>query len=160
MARSKSNAARKRGVASKKRSVVSEKRSAVSKKRGATSTKPVSAKPSAGFPKRSALRDDVLDQVFKALSDRTRRALLERLTRGPANVTELAAPFEMSLPAVSKHLRVLEGAGLVRRQIHGREHVCALEPQPLDHLGQWIAARRAHWTESLDALAAYFEENE
>ena len=74
---------------------------------------------------------DRLDRTFAALADPTRRAMLARLSRGGATVTTLAAPFKTSLPAVSKHLKVLEKAGLIRRDIQGREHHCSLEPRPL-----------------------------
>lgn len=103
--------------------------------------------------KARATRDDRLDLVFGALSDRTRRALLARLEKAPASITELAAPFEMSLPAVSKHVRVLERAGLVVRRIDGRVHRCALEPAPLEELERWLGDRRRFWGESLDKLA-------
>jgi len=95
-----------------------------------------------------------LDQLFHALSDPTRRAIMARLTRGPALVTELAAPFATSLNAVSKHLRVLERAGLLRREVRGREHHCALEPGPLEGAAEWIAFYRRFWEHRLDALEA------
>jgi DNA-binding transcriptional ArsR family regulator len=93
-----------------------------------------------------------LNRVFHALSDPTRRAMLARLTRGEATVTSLAAPFTTSLPAVSKHLRVLEKAGLVRRDIRGREHHCSLEPRPLKTAAEWIAYHQHYWETRLDAL--------
>jgi DNA-binding transcriptional ArsR family regulator len=107
--------------------------------------------------KSSPRREDRLDRVFGALSDRTRRALLRRLERSPAMVTELAAPFAMSLPAVSKHLRVLERAGLVRRTIDGRVHTCALRPEPLEEADRWLARYRTLWEDSLEALALFVE---
>ncbi|WP_421725486.1 ArsR/SmtB family transcription factor [Bauldia sp.] len=104
--------------------------------------------------------DDRLDQVFHALADRTRRALLRRLTAGPAKITELAAPFAMSLPAVSKHVRVLERAGLVERAVSGRVHRCSFEAAALDDVEGWVAATRQFWTERLDSLAAYVAEDD
>ncbi len=93
-----------------------------------------------------------LDRVFHALADPTRRALLARLTKGGATVTELATPFATSLPAVSKHLRVLEDAGLLRRDVRGREHHCSLNPGPLRNAAEWIAFYREFWETRLDAL--------
>jgi DNA-binding transcriptional ArsR family regulator len=95
--------------------------------------------------------------LFRALADRTRRALLERLARGPAMVSELAEPFSMSLPAVSKHIRVLEEAGLLERSIDGRVHVCALRPEPLSELEEWARDQRAFWDERLERLARFVE---
>lgn len=96
--------------------------------------------------------EERLDRVFGALSDSTRRAMLARLTRGPAGVTELAQPFAISLQAVSKHLKVLERAGLVAREIDGREHRCSLRAGALETAAQWIAHRRVFWERTLDAL--------
>lgn len=96
-----------------------------------------------------------LDRVFSALADQTRRAILHRLSTGDALVTELAAPFDMSLAAVSKHVRVLERAGLVRRTIHGREHRCALSPRPLRDAAEWVEPYRAFWETRLDALEQF-----
>jgi DNA-binding transcriptional ArsR family regulator len=96
--------------------------------------------------------------VFKALGDQTRRELLARLAKGPAKVTELAKPFGMSLPAVGKHIRVLEKAGLVERTISGRIHRCALEAQPLKTAGDWLAHYERFWDETLAALDVYLEE--
>lgn len=93
-----------------------------------------------------------LDHVFGALADPTRRAILARLTRGEALVTELAEPFPISLNAVSKHVRSLERAGLVRRTVVGREHRCALEPAPLRQASNWLEHYRAFWEGRLDAL--------
>ena len=103
------------------------------------------------------LDEDRLDLVFGALSDRTRRALLARLAQQPAMVTELAAPFDMSLPAVSRHLRVLEQAQLVVRKVDGRVHQCALAAQPLHSIEQWLTHYRPFWENKLDALARYVE---
>ena len=93
-----------------------------------------------------------LTRVFHALADPTRRAMLARLSRGEATVTSLAAPFKTSLPAVSKHLRVLEKAGLIRRDIRGREHHCSLEPRPLRTAAEWIEYHQRFWETRLDAL--------
>ena len=101
--------------------------------------------------------DDHLDRVFHALGDRTRRALLARLLRRPSNVTELARPFAMSLPAVSRHVRVLESAGLVRRTIDGRVHRVALDAAPLRDADRWLASYRQFWEGNLEALARYVE---
>ena len=100
-----------------------------------------------------------LDLVFRALGDRTRRAQLARLKKGPARVTELAEPFDMSLPAISKHLKVLESAGLIRRDIEGRVHHCSLRPETLKEASQWLTEYRSFWEGTLDALAAYVEED-
>jgi DNA-binding transcriptional ArsR family regulator len=101
--------------------------------------------------------DDQLDRVFHALSDRTRRAVLCRLARGPASVSELAEPFAMSRPAVSKHLQVLEEASLIARAIDGRVHRCSLEALPLRDTAQWLETYSAFWDETLRALADYVE---
>ncbi len=95
-----------------------------------------------------------LNDTLLALADPTRRAILRRLASGQARITDLAAPFDMSLNAVSKHIKVLERAGLVRRQIAGREHRVALDPTPLDEVAAWISAQRAFWNRSLDNLEA------
>jgi DNA-binding transcriptional ArsR family regulator len=102
-------------------------------------------------------QSDRLDETLVALADPTRRAILSRLARGEARVTEIAAPFAMSLNAVSKHIRTLESAGLVRRRRCGREHLLSFEPRPLDAATAWIAAQRAMWNQSLDALEAMLE---
>lgn len=98
---------------------------------------------------------DYLDRVFKALGDQTRRELLARLTDGPAMVTELAKPFDMSLPAVGKHLRILERAGLIERTITGRMHWCELNAAPLKNADDWLNHYQAFWDETLDALSTY-----
>jgi DNA-binding transcriptional ArsR family regulator len=100
-------------------------------------------------------REERLDLVFHALADRTRRALLRRLGRGPAMVTELAKPFSISLPAVSKHLRVLERAHLVSRRVDGRVHRCSLDPERLSEVEGWLRERRGFWEQTLDSLAAH-----
>ncbi len=99
----------------------------------------------------------VLDATFGALADPTRRAILARLARGEAMVTELAAPFAMSLPAISKHLRVLESAGLLLREINGRVHRCRLAAGPMKNAAAWIAQYRAFWESQFDALEKYLE---
>lgn len=98
-----------------------------------------------------------LDSLFHALSDPARRAMLERLSRGPAPVSELARPLPMSLPSVMQHLGVLENAGLVRTQKAGRVRTCAIEPQALSQAEKWIHARRTEWEDRLDRLGAYLE---
>lgn len=95
-----------------------------------------------------------LDHTLLALADPTRRAILQHLAQGEARVTELADPFAMSLNGVSKHIRMLERADLVRRRRAGREHFLSLNPQPLDAAAKWIATQRTLWTARLDALAA------
>jgi DNA-binding transcriptional ArsR family regulator len=100
-----------------------------------------------------------LDLIFRALGDQTRRALLARLMQQPAMVTELAQPFAMSLPAVSRHIRVLEGAGLVRRTIDGRVHHCSLRAEPLKNVEAWLQHYRRFWEGTLDALAHYVEDD-
>ena len=103
--------------------------------------------------------EDRLDLVFHALSDRTRRALLDRLTRGPARITELARPFAMSLPAVSKHLRVLERARLIERTVSGRVHECSFGAAPLQEVERWLEHYRGFWEDKLAALARYVEDD-
>ncbi len=100
-------------------------------------------------------RDEQLDLIFHALADRTRRGVLSMLQAGPAKITDLAAPFELSLPAVSKHIRVLEEARLIERTIDGRVHQCALAATPLHDVEKWIGTYRDFWEQSLDSLANY-----
>lgn len=100
-----------------------------------------------------------LDLVLSALADPTRRALVERLAAGEAKVTDLAAPFDMSLEAVSKHIRRLEYAGLVTRRRFGRVHLIALEPAPLGEAVAWMDRQRAGWTARLDAIDAVLSTN-
>jgi DNA-binding transcriptional ArsR family regulator len=95
-----------------------------------------------------------LDHTLMALADPTRRAILQRLSRGDARVTELAQPFAISLNAVSKHIRMLERAQLVRRRRAGREHILTLNPEPLDAAASWIETQRAAWAARLDVLEA------
>ncbi len=96
-----------------------------------------------------------LDRLFHALADPTRRAMVERLSRGPAPVSELARPLPMSLPAAMQHLTVLEAAGLVRSEKIGRVRRCAIEPRALSQAEQWINARRLEWEQRLDRLDDY-----
>ena len=96
--------------------------------------------------------------MLAAVSDPTRRAILEQLARGPARVTDVAAPFAMSLAAVSKHVKVLEGAGLVRRTRKGREHTLSLEAAPLREVARWAGRYERFWTERVDRLEAFFKE--
>ena len=103
---------------------------------------------------------DSLDLVFQALSDATRRDMLARLARGPTQVTELAQPYSMSLPAASKHIRVLERAHLVSRTVEGRNHLCALSARPLKDAEAWLAEYRQFWEQTIEALARYVEGNE
>jgi DNA-binding transcriptional ArsR family regulator len=95
-----------------------------------------------------------LDHTLIALADPTRRAILQRLSRGEARVTELAEPFDISLNSVSKHIRILERAELVRRRISGREHFLTFNPAPLESAAEWIERHRTFWTGRLDALEA------
>jgi DNA-binding transcriptional ArsR family regulator len=104
--------------------------------------------------------DDRLDAVLHALAHRTRRNLLNRLAAGPAMVGELAEPIDMTRVAVSKHLRVLEDARLISRTIDGRVHRCALRPEVLQEVEQWLASYRVFWTEKLDALAGLAEDGD
>ena len=93
-----------------------------------------------------------IDETLLALADSTRRAILKRLSTGEARVTELARPFDISLNAVSKHIRILERARLVRRRVEGREHFLAFNPKPLDETIKWLETQHAFWTARLDAL--------
>ena len=96
------------------------------------------------------------ESVFVAISDPTRRAIIDRLARGPARVTDVAEPFAMSLNAVSKHLKVLERAGLVHRARQGREHVLTLDLAPLDEVVRWASSLERYWNDRLDRLEAFF----
>ena len=99
----------------------------------------------------------MLNRTFAALADPTRRRILAHLSRGDRCVTDLARPHAMSLPAVSKHLRVLENAGLLRRRRYGRVHQLKLEAKPMQEAIRWIEEYRKFWDGSLDRLAAYLE---
>ena len=93
-----------------------------------------------------------LSNTYAALSDGSRRAILARLLTGPARVTEIAEPFDLSLNAVSKHIRVLERAGLIRREVKGREHHLSIDPRPLAAAANWIEEQRSFWETRVDAL--------
>jgi DNA-binding transcriptional ArsR family regulator len=98
------------------------------------------------------LQTQRLDTVFHALGDATRRQMLRELTRGERTVSELAEPFAMSLAAASKHIKALENAGLIRREVRGRTHVCSLEPGPLASAHEWLGFYERYWTGRLDVL--------
>jgi DNA-binding transcriptional ArsR family regulator len=100
-----------------------------------------------------------LDQLLVAISHHARRAILARLKRGPQRVTEIAAPFNMSLNAVSKHLKVLEAAGLIRREQQGREHLIHLQAGALRHVADWVDGYEAQWSQHLDRLENIFQAN-
>ena len=102
--------------------------------------------------KEAATRTARLDAVFAALADPTRRAIIERLSRSEARVTEVAEPFHMSLNAVSKHIRVLEASGVVERRIEGRDHILSINTGSLDEVDGWIKRMRSYWEERLDAM--------
>ena len=94
--------------------------------------------------------------MLGAIADPTRRAILDRLARGPARITDVAAPFDMSLAAVSKHVLTLERAGLIRRTRQGREHTLTLDARPLRQVARWTSGYEQFWTERLDRLEAFF----
>jgi DNA-binding transcriptional ArsR family regulator len=100
-----------------------------------------------------------LDQVFHALADPTRRAILEHLTRGPASVSELAAPMTMSLAGVMQHLQVLEESRLVRSEKQGRVRVCTIDPDMLGRAEAWLTARRTFWQDQFDRLGKMLAED-
>ncbi len=102
--------------------------------------------------------DSELDRVLSALAHGVRRSIVNRLRHGPASAGELARPHAMSLPAISRHLRVLEEAGLVRRRIEGRIHHIELVPKTLKPVDDWLAHYKGFWVESLDSLARYFHD--
>ncbi|MCH8870201.1 MAG: metalloregulator ArsR/SmtB family transcription factor [Chloroflexi bacterium] len=104
--------------------------------------------------------DDDLNLVFSALSDPTRRSILERLSRGEASVGELAEPFDMSLPAISKHLGVLEHAGLLSRERDGRFFRCLLHAEPMRNAALWMERYRRFWSQQFDALEAYLSQED
>src|SRR6476661_3521584 len=105
----------------------------------------------------SLAQDDHLDHVFHALANRTRRALLQTLAAGPARVTELAAPHGMSVNAVSKHLFVLERAGLIRRAQNGHVQSCVLDAAPMANADEWLGAYRRFWNRKIDRLVEFVE---
>jgi DNA-binding transcriptional ArsR family regulator len=106
------------------------------------------------------LNQSALDHVFHALADPTRRGIVERLSRGPASVSELAEPLEMSLPAVLQHLQLLEASGLVASEKTGRVRTCTLNRKTMQAAEQWIARRRAAWERRFDRLGAHLAEEE
>jgi DNA-binding transcriptional ArsR family regulator len=99
-----------------------------------------------------------LDDVFVALADETRRAILARLSSGEARVTEVAAPFEISLNSVSKHIRILERAGLVARRRSGRDHYLSLQSRPLTEASSWLLSRQQFWTDRVQRLQSLLDE--
>ncbi|HEY3056403.1 MAG TPA: metalloregulator ArsR/SmtB family transcription factor [Thermoanaerobaculia bacterium] len=101
-----------------------------------------------------------LDTTFAALSDPTRRAILARLASGESTISELAEPFEISLPAISRHVRVLEEAGLLIRERDGRMHRCNIDPKPIAAANEWLEEMRRFWESRLDALADYLNQME
>ena len=111
-------------------------------------------------PAASSRPGPLLDLVFQALADPARRSMVERLSRGPASVSELAQPLAMSLPAVIQHLQVLESSGLVRSEKVGRVRTCTIEKTALGNAEQWIAGRRANWEHKLDLLGDFLAEQE
>jgi DNA-binding transcriptional ArsR family regulator len=108
--------------------------------------------------KKNALRSARLDAVFAALADPTRRAIIERLSRGEARVTEVAEPFHMSLNAVSKHIRVLEASGVIERHRKGRDHILSVNTHSLDEVDIWIERTRRYWEKRLDAMERLLRE--
>jgi DNA-binding transcriptional ArsR family regulator len=106
----------------------------------------------------TTLTADPLSATFAALADPTRRAILARLADGESSVTEIASPFEMSLPAVSKHLKVLERAGLIERGREAQWRPCRLQAAPLKQVDEWVEAYRRHWEERFDRLDEYLRE--
>ena len=98
------------------------------------------------------------EAIWTALADPTRRAIIERLTRGPTRVTDVAAPFDMSLNAVSKHIKVLEAARLLRRTRQGREHTLELDPEPLREVTRWASDIERFWSNGLDRIEQFFKE--
>ena len=102
--------------------------------------------------------DEQMDAVFTALADSTRRGMISRLAEGPATIGELGRPFAISKPAVTKHVKMLEKAGLVSRKKDGRIHRCKLNPKPMKQAEDWIEKHRRFWQASLDSLARYLVE--
>src|SRR5437762_11115475 len=99
-----------------------------------------------------ASQPQTLDKIFLALGHPVRRQILVRLAQGTATVTDIAEPFEMSLNAISKHLKVLEKAGLIQRRVLGREHHCRIRPEALEEVSNWLTYYQAFWTSRLDAI--------
>jgi DNA-binding transcriptional ArsR family regulator len=109
------------------------------------------------LPTASKPTPDELDRAFAALADPTRRAIVARLARGEAGVLEIAAPFPMSQPAVSKHLKVLETAGLISRRRSAQRNLCRLEPARLKHISDWVGSYRQYWEASFSRLDHYLD---
>jgi DNA-binding transcriptional ArsR family regulator len=105
-----------------------------------------------------SMTEQQLDRTFSALADPTRRAILARLSSGEASVTELAEPFDMTLPAISRHLKVLEHAGLITRGREAQRRPCTLNAAPLHEAAEWVARYRQFWEESFDRLDDYLQE--
>ena len=105
------------------------------------------------------LNDPRLDAIFHALGDATRRQMLRALADGERTVGQLAEPFSISLAAASKHIKALEGAGLIRREVQGRTHVCRLDPGPLASASEWLSFYEYFWTHRLDALDRLLRED-
>lgn len=103
-------------------------------------------------------REESLDRIFHSVADATRRSILDRLRKGPLTVSELAQPYEMSLNAVSKHIKILEKAGLVRRNIQGREHLCEVEGKRLEEAMNWMQHYASFWSDRIDALEQHLIE--
>ena len=101
---------------------------------------------------------DPLTSVFEAIAHPSRRAILDRLSKGPARVTEIAEPFDMSLNAVSKHLKILEAAGLVTREVQGREHYIEFRGEPLRLVSTWVDYYERFWTQNLDRFEQHFKD--
>lgn len=106
---------------------------------------------------RTELSESELDRAFGALSDRTRRAILARLVDGEIGVLDVAEPFDMSQPAITKHLKVLEAAGLISRHRQSRRRLCRLEPERLHQLSEWVGSYREFWEGSIDRLENYID---
>jgi DNA-binding transcriptional ArsR family regulator len=104
--------------------------------------------------------DPVLDRAFEALASPIRRGMLARLSQGWTSVTELAGPYNVSLPAISKHLRIMEEAGLIERQKHGRVHYCRLIPGPMRDAADWLNFYRQFWETQLGSLGNFLEQEE
>lgn len=107
-----------------------------------------------------ALTSNQLDDVFVALADETRRSILTQLSSGEARVTEVAAPFDISLNSVSKHIRILERAGIVVRRRSGRDHYLRLDPQPLTQVSDWLASRQTFWADRVARLHELLDEED
>ncbi len=106
------------------------------------------------------LQTPELNAVFHALGDATRRRMLRELSLGERTVSQLAEPFDISLAAASKHIKALEGAGLIRREVRGRTHVCRLAPGPLESAHEWLSFYERFWTDRLDALDRLLREED